>query len=163
MITMRSTMPKRSMKPSNPNIPIKPQRGEVWLVNFNNPPSAPNPPKGTPQALLPTTGDEIYKPRPAVVMNIVASWHRELHIVVPLTKWKTHYANNRYFWLIQVPKDNSNKLIHDSAADSFQVKSVSIKRFGKKAIRVVGPSQLDLIAETVAFCIGYSLPKSFAT
>ncbi|MDE2859780.1 MAG: type II toxin-antitoxin system PemK/MazF family toxin [Chloroflexota bacterium] len=149
-------MPKQSVKRRNSK---KPYRGEIWLVNFNNPPSAPNPPIGSPQAQLPTTGDEIYKPRPAVVMNIAASWHRQLHIVVPLTTWKERYANNRYFWLVHIPRDKINKLHRDSAADVFQVKSLSIKRFGEKAIGLVDPEQLIQIAEAIAFCIGYSLPK----
>lgn len=152
-------MPKQSPKRSNQKNLVEPQRGEVWLVNFNNPPSVPNPPKGSPRALLPTTGDEIYKPRPAIVINITANWLRQLHIVVPLTTWKAHFARNNFFWLIPIPKDNSNKLKQDSAADTFQIKSLSIERFGKKAIGVVSPNQLNLIAETIAFCIGYSIPS----
>lgn len=152
-------MRKRTARRSNLPNPGIPQRGEIWSVNFNDPPSAPTPPDGTPRQRLPTTGDEIYKPRPAVVLNIPTKWMRRLHIVVPLTKWKTHYKINQYFWMIEIPRDKRNKLSHDSAADTRQVKSVSIERFGRNVIGVVSKSQLDSIVETVAFFIGYSLPR----
>ena len=152
-------MQKQPVRRSNPGKPISPKRGEVWLVRFNDPPSAPTPPDGTPKEQLPTTGDEIYKQRPAVVLNIAGNWIRKLHIVVPLTSWKAQFKKNQYFWMVEIPKDNSNRLKRDSAADISQIKSVSIERFGKRAIGVVGKDQLDLIVETVAFYIGYSLPN----
>ncbi len=108
--------------------------------------------------MLPTTGDEIYKKRPAIVLDIAANWKFDLHLVVPLTSWKPSFRKNKYFWMIEVPNNNINKLKNRSAADAFQVKSVSTNRFGKKPIGTVSQSQLDLIVETVAFCIGYSLP-----
>lgn len=108
--------------------------------------------------MLPTTGDEIFKKRPAIVLDIAANWKFDLHLVVPLTSWKQSFKANKYFWMIEVRRNNRNKLKNDSAADAFQVKSVSTDRFGKNRIGLVSPSQLDLIVETVAFCIGYSLP-----
>ena len=138
---------------------ITPQRGEIWYVNFNTPVTAPTPPPGTPKSLLPTTGDEIYKERPAVVMSISQRWRLNLHIVVPLTKWRPHFRANGYFWMIELPKDRRNNLREDSAANTFQVKSVSLTRFLNRH-GTVSSSQLDQIAETVAFCIGYSPPKS---
>lgn len=146
-------MPKTSAKRN------RPQRGEIWLVKFNNPPTAPTPPDGTPNARLPTIGDEIYKERPAVILSIESHWERRLHIVVPLTKWKPSFVESRYFWMIEIPKDNRNKLNYNSAADTRQIKSVSIERFGNRPIGVMSPGQLDLIAETVAFLVGYSPPR----
>jgi len=56
-------------------------------VNFNSPLSAETPEKWVPQESLPTTGDEIFKTRPAVVMNIAERWNLKLRIVVPITEW----------------------------------------------------------------------------
>jgi len=124
------------------NTSTRPQRGEIWSVNFN-----------------PAVGDEIYKLRPAVVMDIPAHWNLKLHIVVPVTKWQVRFKTNNYFWMVELPKDNSNHLTFDSAANAFQIKSVSQQRFNRK-IGVVTAAQLNLIAETIAFCIGYSPAKT---
>ena len=132
-----------------------PRRGEIWWVNFNSPTSAPTPKDGTPKAQLPTTGDEIYKTRPAVVMSISANWKLKLHIVAPITGWKEEYVQKGYFWMIELPRDNSNGLSKNSAVDTFEVKSISVTRFGNR-LGVVSKAQLELIAATVAFCIGYS-------
>ena len=75
------------------NTSIRPQRGEIWSVNFD-----------------PSVGDEIYKIRPAVVMNISANWNLKLHIVVPVTKWQERFKINNYFWMIELPKDTGNNL-----------------------------------------------------
>jgi len=84
------------MMPSN--IP-QPLRGEIWWVNFNSPITAPTPPIGTPKSQLPTTGDEIYKARPAVVLTIPYTWNLDLHIVAPITSWQPHFQTNQYFWM----------------------------------------------------------------
>ena len=120
------------------NTSIRPQRGEIWSVNF-----------------APSVGDEIYKIHPAVVMNISANWNLKLHIVAPVTKWQERFKINNYFWMIELPKDTGNNLNVNSAANAFQIKSVSKERFTRK-IGVLTASQLELIAATVAFCIGYS-------
>ncbi len=133
---------------------ISPRRGEIWWVNFNSPASAPTPRDGTPKKRLPTEGDEIYKTRPAIVMNIAAHWNRKLNIVVPITGWLDEYTRRNYFWMIKIPKDNSNNLSKDSAAATFEIKSLSLKRFRSK-LGVVSQSQLDLIAQTIAYNIGY--------
>ena len=126
------------------NTSTRPQRGEIWLVNFN-----------------PAIGDEIYKRRPAVVMNIPSRWNLKLHIVVPVTKWQRRFKTNNYFWMVELPKDNSNNLTFDSAANAFQIKSVSHQRFNRK-IGVVTAAQLDLIVETIAFCIGYFISENLS-
>lgn len=54
-----------------------PQRGEVWIVNFD-----------------PTVGSEIQKTRPAVVVSSDAVGRLPVKLVVPLTDWKPHYAGN---------------------------------------------------------------------
>lgn len=132
-----------------------PQRGEIWIVNFNSPISAQTPPPGSPQSQWPTTGHEIAKPRPATVLNVSGAWELDLHIVVPLRRWRPRFENNNYFWIVRLHKDNTNKLNSDSGADAFQLKSVSRERF-QRPIGVVANDQLRLILDTVAYCIGNS-------
>ncbi len=137
-----------------PSSRVLPMRGDIWWVNFNAPMNAPTPVIGTPQSQLPTTGDEIYKSRPAVVLTIPHSWNLDLEIVVPITSWQPHFQTNQYFWMIQLLSDTTNQLKNDSAANVLQIKSVSIKRFTTK-IGVITNAQLDLITSTIAFCIGH--------
>ena len=133
---------------------IRPRRGEIWWINFNSPASAPTPSDGTPKGRLPTEGDEIYKTRPAIVMNIAARWNRKLSIVVPITGWKDAFARKNYYWMIKIPRDNSNNFAKDSAAATFEIKSLSLNRF-RSRLGVLSQSQLDLIAQTIAYNIGY--------
>ncbi len=136
-----------------------PRRGEIWRVNFNSPLSAKTPKKWGPKDLLPTTGDEIFKVRPAVVMNVAEQWDLKLRIVVPVTKWDEDYVTNSFFWMVKIPKSKLSGLDEDSGADTFQVKSVSIARFGAK-LGVVTRDELDQLTDTVAFCIGAAEMKS---
>lgn len=142
-------MPKRSRKQQILH------RGEIWIVNFNSPISAQTPSPGSPNSKWPTTGHEIAKPRPAVVLNVSAAWELDLHIVVPLRRWRSRFEKNNYFWIVRLHKDTLNKLTNDTGADTFQVKSVSRERFQHR-IGVVTNDQLRLLLATVAYCIGYS-------
>lgn len=139
------------MMPSNR---IQPIRGDIWWVNFNAPITSPTPPSGTPQSQLPTTGDEIYKSRPAVVLTIPHLWNLDLEIVVPITSWQPHFQTKQYFWMIKLFADTTNQLKNDSAVNVLQIKSVSTSRF-KTKIGIMTSQQLDLITATVAFCIGH--------
>jgi len=112
-----------------------PSRGEIWKVRFD-----------------PSEGDEIKKVRPAVVMTIPNAGRINLQIVIPITGWQPQFS--RYFWMVKLMPDTSNGLDKDSAADAFQVKSVSVKRFQAK-VGVITEKQLDEIAAAIAFCIGY--------
>jgi mRNA interferase MazF len=111
-----------------------PKRGEVWLVDFD-----------------PAVGAEMRKTRPAVVLNVDTVGRLPLRIVVPITDWKPIYAN--FSWFVPLPVSPRNGLTKDSAADSFQVKSVSEKRF-VRCLGVVTSSQVDDIAAAVALCVG---------
>ena len=117
-----------------PNIVVT--RGDVWEVRFD-----------------PSEGDEIKKIRPAVVMTTAGAGKMRLQIVVPITGWQPQFA--RYFWMTQISPTQANGLSKDSAADSFQVKSVSLSRFQNK-LGVLTSDQLSEIAESVALCVGYS-------
>jgi len=109
-------------------------RGEIWLVNFD-----------------PQEGQEIRKIRPAVVMNIAAVGRLQLQIVVPITSWQQKFVQD--FWMVKLIPTPSNGLANESAADVFQVKSLSVNRFVNK-LGLLPPAQLDDIAATIALVVG---------
>jgi len=61
--------------------------------------------------------------------------------------------------MVKLPASRLNGLDEESGADTFQVKSVSLARFGGK-LGVVTRDELDQLVTTVAFCIGYAPPLS---
>jgi len=99
----------------------------------------------------PTVGAEIRKVRPAVVLTVPGVGRLPLQIVVPLTDWKPHYASAS--WFVHIPASSTNGLSKDSAADAFQVKSLSESRFVRQLGEVTS-QQLDDIAAAVALCVG---------
>lgn len=111
------------------------QRGDIWTIRFD-----------------PSEGDEIQKIRPAVVMTVADAGKIRLHIVVPITGWQPQFS--RYFWVVQLIADQQNGLSKDSAADAFQVKSLSVNRFQRK-LGIVTEEQLKEISTAIALCIGY--------
>ncbi len=111
-----------------------PQRGEIWLVNFD-----------------PAVGAEIRKARPAVVMSPDSVGRLPLKIVVPITDWKPVYGG--YSWFVEIPQTPQNHLVKHSGADGFQVKSLSEDRFVSYLGQITA-EQLDDIAEAIALCIG---------
>jgi mRNA interferase MazF len=86
------------------------RRGEVWLINLD-----------------PAVGAEIKKTRPAVIVNDDAVGALPLRVIVPLTEWKERFGVAP--WLVRVEPDAKNGLEKASAADAFQVRSVSQQRF----------------------------------
>ncbi len=96
--------------------------------------------------------DEIRKTRPAIVMNVRSAGRMALHIVVPSTGWQP--AFQALFWMVRMVPTSANGLAKESAADAFQIKSVSVNRFQRK----LGAGTLDElrdIASAIALCIGY--------
>ncbi len=91
------------------------RRGQVWLINLD-----------------PTVGAEIQKIRPAVIVNDDAVGILPLKVIVPITDWKDRYAIAP--WMVRLEPDPENGLSKSSAADTFQVRSVSQERF----VRQVG-------------------------
>lgn len=89
------------------------KQGEVWLINLD-----------------PTIGAEIKKTRPAIIVNDNALGKLPLKIVVPVTDWKDRYESAP--WMAKLQPDSKNGLTKLSAADSFQVRSVSQMRFIRK-------------------------------
>ncbi len=88
-------------------------RSEIWLINLD-----------------PTIGAEIKKTRPAVIVSDDSMGILPLRIIVPLTEWKERYTIAP--WMTQVPPDAENGLSKASAADAFQVRSVSRERFVRR-------------------------------
>lgn len=86
---------------------------DVWLVDLN-----------------PTKGSEIQKTRPCVIVSDDAIGVLPLRVIVPFTDWKEHYR--AVSWLVNVVPSVMNGLQKESAADCFQVRSVSNTRFIRK-------------------------------
>ena len=113
---------------------VTPRRGDIWTVNFD-----------------PTIGAEIGKARPAVVIGVESIGRLPLQLVVPITDWKSIYAN--YPWFVELTPTASNGLLKPSGADAFQVKSISETRFVRRLGRVSEDQVLE-IAEAIALCVG---------
>lgn len=114
-------------------------RKDIWLVNFD-----------------PTIGDEIQKKRPAVIVSIHSAYKHKLQIVVPITTWQPRFSGD--FWMIKINSTPESGLDQDSAANAYQVKSVSEERFLKK-LGVATDEQMNDITAGIALCIGYRTPK----
>jgi mRNA interferase MazF len=90
-------------------------RGQIWLFNSD-----------------PTIGDEIYKTRPAVIVSNDEIGVLRLKVVVPITSWNE--VLDGVAWIVRLEPSIDNGLSKTSAADTFQVRSVSQQRL----IRQVG-------------------------
>lgn len=85
------------------------RRGQVRLYNSN-----------------PTVGDEIGKTRPAVIVNNDEIGTLRLKIIVPITGWNNAFAG--VVWMVRLEPNFENGLSKVSAADTFQVRSISQQR-----------------------------------
>ena len=115
-------------------------RGEIWDVRFD-----------------PSEGDEIRKVRPAVVMTAHSAGRMQLHIVVPITGWQPQFS--RYFWMVHLLPIAENGLSKESAADAFQVKSLSVSRFQNRLGKLTDVETEEITA-AIMLCIGYVPPAS---
>jgi mRNA interferase MazF len=106
------------------------RRGEVWLINLD-----------------PTIGSEIRKIRPVVIVSDDEVGFLPLKIIVPLTDWKDRYLE--VIWMTKIQPDRENGLTKTSAADAFQVRSVSQERFIRKIGRI-SPDLLHEVTEALA-------------
>jgi mRNA interferase MazF len=86
------------------------KRGEVWLINLD-----------------PTLGAEIRKQRPAVIVSDDRIGILPLKVIVPITDWKEHYAMAP--WMVKLEPEGESSLQKVSAADTFQIRSLSQERF----------------------------------
>ncbi|HET55105.1 MAG TPA: type II toxin-antitoxin system PemK/MazF family toxin [Ignavibacteria bacterium] len=93
------------------------KQSEIWLINLD-----------------PTLGAEIKKTRPAVIVNDDTLGRLPLKIIVPITNWKESYGLAP--WMVKIEPDNQNNLNKISAADCFQVRSISELRFVNQIGRI---------------------------
>ena len=89
------------------------KQGEIWEIN-----------------LSPTVGAEIKKKRPVVIINDDMIRILPLKVVVPITEWKDRFQGA--MWMVKINPDSENKLAKASAIDTFQIRSVSTRRFLSK-------------------------------
>ena len=119
---------------SSPN-PGLPQRGEIWLVNFD-----------------PTVGSEMQKTRPAVVVSSDAIGRLPIKLVAPLTDWKPYFSPN--IWHVRIDPDATNGLTKVSAVDSLQLRGMDRQRFLRK-LGAVTPETMEAITLAIAAIIEY--------
>lgn len=100
------------------------KRGVIWQVNLD-----------------PTIGAEIRKSRPAVIVNNDLMGILPLKVIVPVTDWKPHYGAAP--WMVKLDPDLANNLSKPSAADCYQVRSVSQLRLMRK----IGEVSAEKMAE----------------
>lgn len=111
-------------------------KGEIWLINLD-----------------PTIGAEIRKTRPAVIISEDAIGILPLRVIVPLTDWKDRYTVAP--WMIAIAPDAQNGLVKPSAADAFQIRSVSKERFVQH-VGTLNSDQIGQILKAVQIVIGVS-------
>lgn len=109
-------------------------KGEIWLINLD-----------------PTIGSEIKKTRPAVIVNDNAIGILPLRVIVPLTDWKDRYEVAS--WMVHIEPDAINGLSKSSAADAFQIRSVSTERF-VRCIGSISKEHLEGILEAIQVVLG---------
>ena len=110
-------------------------RAEIWLINLD-----------------PTLGAEIRKTRPAVIVSSDAIGVLPLRVIVPLTDWKEHYQQAA--WMVKVSPTRRNGLSKVSAADTFQIRSLSTARFVRK-IGEISAQEMDMIARAIGLVVEY--------
>lgn len=120
--------------------PSNPLKGQIWRVSFD-----------------PAKGAEISKIRPALVMNVGKAGRLPLRMVVPITTGNVGFRS--LFWIVEIIADAGNGLSHNSFADAFQFKSVSINRFRTQLGEIQSQAVIHDIASAIALCIGYTLPR----
>src|SRR4051812_17174969 len=110
------------------------KRGEVWWVN-----------------LEPGVGDEQVKVRLCVVVNPSGIGRLRLRVVVPFTTWQARFQ--QWPWMVEVKASATNGLKQDSAADCFQVRSLSVARF-KSKVGELDAADVDAVADALKEVVG---------
>lgn len=115
-------------------------RGEVWLLTLD-----------------PTVGAEIRKSRPAVIVNDDDIGILPLKVIVPITDWNDRFVD--FVWMTRLQPGAENGLSKVSAADAFQVRSVSEERFVRQLGRI-SQNDLDQISDAMALVLKIAETKS---
>jgi len=113
---------------------ISMRKGEIWLINLD-----------------PTVGAEIRKMRPAVIVSEDVIGILPLRVIVPLTDWKERYSLAP--WMVSIAPDAQNGLDKPSAADAFQIRSVSSERFVRR-IGTLDNDNIEQILKAIQIVIG---------
>jgi mRNA interferase MazF len=112
------------------------QRGEIWLVDLGE-----------------NQGAEMEKTRPVVVLTDDNTGVLPLRVVVPLTHWQDKFKEAP--WLIRIEPTPEDGLDQISAADTFQVRSLSEERFYQK-LGKMSSAQLQHISQSLKEVLGLS-------
>jgi len=88
-------------------------RGEIWLVRLD-----------------PTEGSKIAKTRPALIVSNDDIGILPLRVIVPITDWKERYLDRA--WMIKILSNSETGIQKESAADTFQIRSIACSRFIQK-------------------------------
>lgn len=109
------------------------KQGDIWLINLD-----------------PSIGAEIRKTRPAVIVNDDTLGKLPLKVIVPITNWNDKYEIAP--WMVNIKPNEKNNLKKNSAADCFQVRSISENRFVRQ-IGVITNNETEMIKEALAIVL----------
>jgi mRNA interferase MazF len=109
-------------------------KGEIWLIELDN-----------------TAAPAARRLRPAVIVNENSLGNLPLRVVVPLADWKDIYTRSP--WMVRISPDSSNGLTKVSAADAFQVRSISEERFAHRIGRL-NEKVVQEIVQAVGLVVG---------
>ncbi|TYQ28335.1 type II toxin-antitoxin system PemK/MazF family toxin [Pseudanabaena sp. UWO311] len=118
------------------NTTMKPNRGEIWLVN-----------------LEPTVGAEIRKTRPVVVISSDAIGKLPIKLIAPITDWKPYFEEN--IWHIKIEPDSINGLSKVSAIDTLQLRGLDTTRFIRQLGKLTEGIMMELTI-AIALVIEYT-------
>jgi len=110
------------------------KRGEIWRISLD-----------------PSIGAEIRKTRPALILSVDAIGSLPLRVVVPITGWKDKFTQAT--WLVGIEPGSANNLEKPSAADTFQVRSVSETRF-VDLLGMVSATDMARVEDAVRIVLG---------
>lgn len=113
------------------------KRGEVWLVD-----------------LSPTTGQELQKTRPVVIISSDLFDTIYLKIAIPITSWQEKFRERPF--MVRIDANQDNGLDRDSAGNILQVRSLSIDRFVKLLGQVSTETLQELLSGLIV-CTDYEL------
>jgi mRNA interferase MazF len=105
------------------------RQGEIWLVSLD-----------------PTTGSEIRKTRPAVIVSSDLVGILPLKLIVPFTEWKDRYAQAP--WMVKIEPDDQNYLSKLSAVNALQIRSISKQRL-VQMVGTLSPVQVSNIVQAI--------------
>lgn len=105
------------------------KQSEIWLIDLD-----------------PTKGAEIQKKRPAIIVNNDSLGKLPLKVIVPVTDWKDRYDIAP--WMVKIEPGSTNGLFKTSAADCFQIRSLSQERLITK-LGIVDNATLQKIKEAI--------------